>query len=99
MKIPIRCGFLLMVSVLAATVIVAGPASAHEKWFQNASNFPLRWDLFFRPLPLFLAGTMLLAVLVCQRCCGGCANVGFYPVPRLSGLPKTGGRFSTDSCR
>ena len=98
MKIPIRCGFLLMVSVLAATVIVAGPASAHEKWFQNASNFPLRWDLFFRPLPLFLVGTMLLAVLVASVC-GGCADVGFYPVPRLSGLLKTGGRFSTGSCR
>ena len=38
-------------------------AEAHEKWFHEAQNYGLRWDLFFRPLPLVLFGTVLLATL------------------------------------
>jgi len=37
---------------------------AHEKWFHASQNYNLRWDLFFRPLPLVLVGTALFATLV-----------------------------------
>ncbi|CAN5544512.1 hypothetical protein BH24ACT22_BH24ACT22_18680 [soil metagenome] len=59
----VRYKFLFIASVLMTTLSVAGPASAHEKWFQDASGFPLRWDLFFRPLPLVLVTGVLLATL------------------------------------
>lgn len=39
----------------------ASSASAHEKWFHETENYALRWDLFFRPLPLALFGAVLLA--------------------------------------
>jgi len=42
---------------------VPGRAYAHEKWFTDASEFGLRWDLFFRPLPLALVGAVLLATV------------------------------------
>ncbi len=39
-------------------------ATAHEKWFFPANPFPLRWDLFFRPLPiLFTAGVCIVTLL------------------------------------
>ena len=34
--------------ILAATIQV----STCEKWFHEIAGSPLRWDLFFRPLPL-----------------------------------------------
>lgn len=43
--------------------ITATNASAHEKWFHETENYGLRWDLFFRPLPLALFGAVLLATL------------------------------------
>lgn len=46
--------------VLAAT---ASPALAHEKWFSESAEYPLRWDLFLQPLPLALFVAVLLATL------------------------------------
>lgn len=63
MKTLIRHGFLLVASVLGMTLVTAETAAAHEKWFQDASGYPLRWDLFFQPLPLALVGAVLLASL------------------------------------
>ncbi|MGI8587666.1 MAG: DoxX family protein [Chloroflexia bacterium] len=57
------CGrkWVLTVTAAAATLIAtAQPALAHEKWFQDPSGYPLRPDLFFRPLPL----AAVLAVLI-----------------------------------
>lgn len=45
------------VLVLAAA---ASPAAAHVKWFFENEGYPLRWDLFFRPLPLGFAGGVFL---------------------------------------
>ncbi len=42
-------------------VALAGNASAHEKWFHETENYGLRWDLFFRPLPLLLFGAVIIA--------------------------------------
>lgn len=61
-----RRGVLLSSGVVAfvfAPLVWASPAFAHEKWFQDPSGFPLRWDLFFRPLPLAFVGLALLATL------------------------------------
>ncbi len=41
----------------------ASQVSAHEKWFHETENYALRWDLFFRPLPLALFGAVLIATL------------------------------------
>jgi len=42
---------------------LAGPAHAHEKWFVEGTQGALRWDLFFRPLPMALVGAVLLATV------------------------------------
>lgn len=56
--------FLAVTGVLVGvSLTMAGPALAHEKWFQDPSGFPPRWDLFFRPLPLALFVAVLLAAL------------------------------------
>jgi len=41
--------------------LLGSSAGAHERWFYDAANYPLRWDLFFQPLPLALFGAVLLA--------------------------------------
>lgn len=46
----------------AALLMTASPASAHVKWFIQDDG-SLRWDLFFRPLPLALFGAVLLMTL------------------------------------
>jgi len=38
--------------LIASSVVAAGPVSAHGNWFHKKSSWPLRWDLFLRPLPL-----------------------------------------------
>ncbi len=50
----------LFVSTLLLTV---SQASAYEKWFYETQSYGLRWDLFFRPLPLAVFGAVLLATL------------------------------------
>jgi len=48
---------------LAMLFATATNAAAHEKWFHETENYGLRWDLFFRPLPLVLFGAVLLVTL------------------------------------
>jgi hypothetical protein len=48
---------------LAILFIATIPAAAHEKWFHETASYNLRWDLFFRPLPLALFATVLLVTL------------------------------------
>ena len=47
---------------LALALLPAG-AEAHEKWFYNDTGYPLRWDLFFRPVPLGFAALVLALTL------------------------------------
>ncbi|WP_200900294.1 hypothetical protein [Rubrobacter aplysinae] len=59
-------GFVALTGVLAGLLLMlaAEPASAHVKWFfQSDSAGSLRWDLFFRPVPLLFVGGVLLATL------------------------------------
>ncbi|CAN5238643.1 hypothetical protein BH24ACT16_BH24ACT16_06060 [soil metagenome] len=61
-----RGGAAAMAGALAALAfgVTAGPAFAHVKWFfQSEATGSLRWDLFFRPVPLAFVGGMLLATL------------------------------------
>ncbi len=58
-KINLRSLTLCLTMLFAA----ASQASAHEKWFHETQNYGLRWDLFFRPLPLVLFGAVLLVTL------------------------------------
>ncbi len=44
-------------------IVCAAQASAHEKWFFDARDYGLRWDLFFRPLPLMFTSGVLLVTL------------------------------------
>ncbi|MCU1289457.1 MAG: hypothetical protein JWN60_1686 [Acidobacteria bacterium] len=46
-------------------VLCAGATQvfAHEKWFHETETYGLRWDLFFRPLPLALFGAVLLLTI------------------------------------
>lgn len=41
-------------------------AEAHEKWFFDGPQMPLRWDLFLRPVPLgFTAGVLAIFGVAC----------------------------------
>lgn len=76
-------------SGVAASAVVlavyASPAFAHEKWFQDSAGFPLRWDLFFRPLPLAFVGLALLATLAAAAVWRARGGRGFLPGPRAFG--------------
>lgn len=53
----------VLVAACVASFLAPQIASAHEKWFVDASKYPLRWDLLFS-LPVAIAlGTALLALL------------------------------------
>ena len=52
-------GFLVVV----LSVVTADAAYAHVKWFEQAAEYGLRWDLFFRPLPVAFVGAVVLATL------------------------------------
>jgi hypothetical protein len=56
-------------------------AAAHEKWFHETQNYALRWDLFFRPLPLALFGAVLLATFAAWFYWRRRRQRGFVPGP------------------
>ncbi len=77
---------------ITASFVAAGtaPAAAHEKWFSNAGGHPLRWDLFFRPLPLTLTGAVLAATLAAFFVWRARGERGFLPGPTLLGATARG---------
>ncbi|MDQ3179780.1 MAG: DoxX protein [Acidobacteriota bacterium] len=58
-----KINLLSLTFCVAMLFAAATNASAHEKWFHEIENYGLRWDLFFRPLPLAFVGAVLLATL------------------------------------
>jgi hypothetical protein len=76
----------LRLAVLCASMLLVAAAqvSAHEKWFHETQSYGLRWDLFFRPLPLAFVGVILLVTLAAwflyQR-----LGRGFVPGPENFG--------------
>ena len=61
-----RLGWVLLGVVVSLTSLAAasGEAVAHVKWFEEASDHPVRWELFFQPLPVALVGVVLFTTLV-----------------------------------
>jgi hypothetical protein len=67
----IKGGAVVVLVWMFAQMVGADNAYAHEKWFVNAENYPLRFDLLFRPLPLAfiaaVAATTLAAAWLWRR--------------------------------
>ncbi len=63
----------------------ATSVSAHEKWFYETGNYHLRWDLFFRPLPLAFVGAVLLVTLAAWFFYRWRGQKGFVPGPENFG--------------
>lgn len=70
----------LMFSLLLV-LTTAGEAFAHEKWFHETEGYGLRWDLFFRPLPLAFAGGVALVTLAAWLFWRARDRRGFVPGP------------------
>jgi hypothetical protein len=75
----------LVIPTIAAAVLAARPAHAHEKWFHHADPYPLRPDLFLRPLPLAFVGAVLLATLAGALVWRARGGRGFLLTPRTFG--------------
>ncbi|MDP9426625.1 MAG: hypothetical protein M3P37_11505, partial [Actinomycetota bacterium] len=60
-----RMSSLFGVGILAAVLsaVTADAAYAHVKWFERVAEYSLRWDLFFRPLPVAFVVAVVLATL------------------------------------
>jgi hypothetical protein len=66
----------------AMALLVAAPrVSAHEKWFHDATEYGLRWDLFFRPAPLAFAASVALVTLAAWFYWRARGGRGFVPGP------------------
>ena len=70
------------VFILSAT---ATEASAHEKWFHETENYGLRWDLLFRPVPLFFIGAVSLTTFIAWAYWRKRGRRGFVPGPENFG--------------
>lgn len=85
-----RFGWCCATFCVLVLLVTAPPVSAHEKWFYDSTAYGLRWDLFFRPLPLVFTGATLLVTLAAwilwrRRGCGyvpGPENFGTTDVRR-----------------
>ena len=73
-------GLCALLILSAATAV-----SAHEKWFHETADYGLRWDLFFRPLPLALFGAVLLVTFAARMYWRGRGQRGFVPGPENFG--------------
>ena len=60
----IKAGGVSFLLFALAAIAGAQTAYAHEKWFTNAQDYPLRFDLMFRPVPLAFIGAVLIATAV-----------------------------------
>ncbi len=75
------CGLLFLLTATRS-------ASAHEKWFHETESYPLRWDFFFRPLPLAFVGAVLLVTLLAAVLYNRRGRRGFVPGPETFGATK-----------
>ncbi len=72
-------------SAFSIIVLAATSISAHEKWFHETESYNLRWDLFFRPLPLAFVGAVLLATIAAGFLYYRRGRRGFIPGPESFG--------------
>lgn len=61
------------------------PAQAHEKWFIDSSAYPLRWDLFFQPLPLAFTGGVVVVTILAAIWWRARKYRDFIPGPEIFG--------------
>jgi uncharacterized membrane protein YphA (DoxX/SURF4 family) len=60
----LKAGIITFAVLVLARMAGAQTVYAHEKWFANAQDYPLRFDLLFRPLPLTFIALVALATAV-----------------------------------
>ncbi len=58
-----RCNLCRAAFCALILLVTKAQVSAHEKWFHETESYGLRWDLFFRPLPIAFVGAILLVTL------------------------------------
>lgn len=75
-------------SIFSVILLAATSVSAHEKWFYETENYNLRWDLFFRPLPLAFVGAVLLVTLAAWFFYRRRGQKGFVPGPENFGATE-----------
>jgi len=82
------------IGLAAAALILTSraPAVAHEKWFFDAAGHPLRWDLFFRPLPIAFCAAVLLATGLAAMLWRARGYRDFIPQPEILGTTAAGRR-------
>lgn len=86
MIIKIKNIFLPRIAFCISTfLLMASQASAHEKWFHETEGYGLRWDLFFRPLPLAFVAAVWLATLAGWFFWRAPSQRGFVPGPEHFG--------------
>lgn len=72
-------------SAFSVIALAAMSVSAHEKWFYETENYHLRWDLFFRPLPLIFVGAVLVVTFGAGLFFRRRGQKGFVPGPESFG--------------
>ncbi|MDQ3398143.1 MAG: DoxX protein [Deinococcota bacterium] len=72
-------------AMLLFILLISPVAMAHKKWFYDASPYPLRWDLFWRPLPLTITLLVLLVTAGAAFLQHKRAGRGFLPTPTALG--------------
>ena len=78
-----------IVALLIVTLSLFSSAFAHEKWFTETAGYGLRWDLFFRPLPLIFTAAILLITLAAWFYWKSRGRRSFVPGPaELGALPE-----------
>lgn len=60
----IKVGVITAALLALAGMVGAQTTYAHEKWFYNAQEYPLRVDLLFKPLPLAFIVAVVVATVV-----------------------------------
>lgn len=82
----------MRVRIILTSVVMllfSAPVFAHEKWFTETSGYGLRWDLFFRPLPLIFTAAILVVTAIAWIYWRSRKRVGFVPGPaELGALPE-----------
>lgn len=74
---------------LAFLLLLTSKTFAHEKWFTETAGYGLRWDLYFRPLPLIFTAAILAVTAVAWFYWNSRKRVGFVPGPaELGALPE-----------
>lgn len=78
-----RCAIAALPALVMALAVQ--PAFAHEKWFTEPSALPLRFDLFFQPLPLTLTAGVLAVTALAALYWRMRKGRGFVPGPESLG--------------